>query len=321
MEETLAFSKDIGAVHNRVLFEQADINLTGIMYLQNVWDVTNIETGKGDNDRMAIHAEPGLWMRVPESTTNPVQAETINRMGCIPHGTTINSQGITPTKATPGPPDIPRANITPFDIGSDPPRFREFDNQKAHEIHTRRIPQDLGKFIETGTITQAILDDPNLVLRNANLGKKINHTTTIKISTSPAHPHVGGGTANIDFLMGSSTGEHVGPNAHGAKMEATFWISEVSHEITVPEYIAGSGEIFVKAPSPVPGKPDGFQAPTFKMEPPETIKEPKKITVTSTQIQYSQNVLLDFARLSWPHVSVATLIPAESVDVPQSAFR
>jgi len=27
------------------------------------------------------------------------------------------------------------------------------------------------------------------------------------------------------------------------------------------------------------------------------------------QIQYAQNVTLDFGPLSWPHVSVATLIP------------
>jgi hypothetical protein len=38
------------------------------------------------------------------------------------------------------------------------------------------------------------------------------------------------------------------------------------------------------------------------------------------QIQYSQQVLLNFNGLSWPHVSVATLVPASPVPVPASVF-
>ena len=37
--------------------------------------------------------------------------------------------------------------------------------------------------------------------------------------------------------------------------------------------------------------------------------EPKKILVPGIQIQYSQMVNLNFAGLTWPHVSVATLVP------------
>ena len=40
------------------------------------------------------------------------------------------------------------------------------------------------------------------------------------------------------------------------------------------------------------------------------------IRVTATQIQYTQKVILNFAGLSWPHVSCATLVPADPVPIP-----
>ena len=169
--------------------------------------------------------------------------------------------------------------------------------------------------MKEGTITQAILDDPNTVLRNANDGKKITKTTTIQISTSPTAPQLGGGTANIDFLMGAK-GSASGPNAHAAQMDATFWISEVEHKITVPAHTLGQGPLEIAAPS----RKAGVQAPSFIVDPSVAITAPKTITVTSTQIQYSQTVLLNFANLSWPHVSVATLIPKDPIKVPNSVF-
>jgi hypothetical protein len=41
--------------------------------------------------------------------------------------------------------------------------------------------------------------------------------------------------------------------------------------------------------------------------------------IKTPQIQYSQQVLLNFNGLSWPHVSVATLVPASPVPVPVPA--
>lgn len=318
--ETLAFADALGSVPNRGLFAQADIFLSGVPYVQTIQDVTNPATGKGDGVATGIHFEPGLWMRVPASNTNPVQKETLNRMASIPHGTTINAQGLAPTSSTPGAPNIPKENITPFFIGSNPPNFVPFPNQTATLNNTLRLPQDLTNFIKAGTITQAILDDPNTVLRNANVGKTINKTTTIKISTTPTATATGGGTANIDFLVGATTGATTGPNAHAVSMKATFWISEVSHKITIPVHTLGQGPLEIAAPSPVKGKPAGFQAPSFIVDPPTAITTPKTITVTSTQIQYSQTVILNFAPLSWPHVSVATLIPRDPIKVPASVF-
>ena len=320
--ETLAFADALGSVPNRGLLDQGDIFLSGVPYVQTIQDVTNPDTGKADGPATGIHFEPGLWMRVPASTINPKQVEMLNRMASIPHGTTINAQGVAPTPdtTTSGPPSIPVAKITPFVIDSNPPTFIPFPSQTATSENTLRLPQDLKPFIKEGTITQAILDDPNTVLRNANTGKSITKTITIQISTSPKAPQLGGGTANIDFLLGTKTGSTSGPNAQAAQMDATFWISDVSHKITVPVHTLGQGPLQIAAPSPVPGAPPGFQAPSFIVDPPVPITAPKTITVTSTQIQYSQRVLLNFKGLSWPHVSVATLIPKDPIKVPNSVF-
>ncbi len=41
------------------------------------------------------------------------------------------------------------------------------------------------------------------------------------------------------------------------------------------------------------------------------------VRVATIQIQYSQKVMLDFAGLTWPHVSVASLVPAVPIPIPQ----
>jgi hypothetical protein len=38
--------------------------------------------------------------------------------------------------------------------------------------------------------------------------------------------------------------------------------------------------------------------------------------MSATQIQYSQETILNFSGISWPHVSVASLIPADPIPVP-----
>ena len=42
------------------------------------------------------------------------------------------------------------------------------------------------------------------------------------------------------------------------------------------------------------------------------------VTVATTQIQYSQKVMLNFNGLSWPHVSVASLVPASPIPIPEN---
>jgi hypothetical protein len=60
--------------------------------------------------------------------------------------------------------------------------------------------------------------------------------------------------------------------------------------------------------------------PTFTLTPPYDILKDTTITVPYIQIQYSQTVFLNFNTLTWPHVSVATLIPAAPIPVPASVW-
>lgn len=64
--ETLEFDEIPGDIPNRG-FLQADINLHGIRYLQQIQDAHVL----GPNGKPAgIHIEPGLWINAPQ-TTNP----------------------------------------------------------------------------------------------------------------------------------------------------------------------------------------------------------------------------------------------------------
>ena len=116
-----------------------------------------------------------------------------------------------------------------------------FISQTASNTDTPRIPQDLTNFIAEGTITQAILTDPNTVLRNAIAGQTITKTIIFTVSTNPATPELGGGTANIAFLLGDpvTTAQPQGPNASAVQMTATFWIETVQHRIVVPPFVPG----------------------------------------------------------------------------------
>jgi hypothetical protein len=321
-KETLAFSKSIGNVPNRGLIDDNDIFLNGVPYVQSINDVTNDDTGKANYPPTAIHFEPGLWMNVPPTANDPVLANTLVRMASIPHGTTINASGLAPTTSFTGPPDftkIPKVDITPFPIGTDPTNPQNlirFKSQTATNNDTPRLPQDLTKFIATGTITQAILDNPNQVLANAIEGQNITKTIVFLVSTNPSSPDFGGGTANIAFLEGASNSAN-GPNAFAAQMTATFWIETVQVELYIPVWKPGQPPLKL---SPSPHKP-GAIVPVFVTTPPHEIKEPKTITVTFTQIQYSQVVILNFAKLSWPHASVATLVPKHELPVPPSAWN
>jgi hypothetical protein len=340
--ETLTFSAELGAVPNRGLNlnHQDDILLNGIPYVQAINDVTNINTGKPDLAPSAIHFEPGLWMHVPATKNDPVVPESLVRMASIPHGTTINAQGLAPTTTFNGPPHISPVDITPFTTGPTKNPIR-FPSQTAADSTTPRLPKDLTKFIAEGTITQQILDDPNTVLREHIKGQNITKTVVFTVSTGPTAPElgvgtfgtkaiappVGGGIANIAFLVGTdgvnsvsaSATDAVGakPNGNAIRVAATFWIETVQYELHIPVFTPGQPALKI---SPKPVKP-GFPVPTFLVEPPREIDVPKTIKVSSTQIQYSQVVQLVFATLSWPHVSVATLVPSGPQTVPDSAWN
>jgi hypothetical protein len=292
---------------------QPDTFLGGVPYLQFIQDVTAQAINVPPNPAppaVGIHLEPGLWMSVP-ATTAPAEGPTLVRMASIPHGTTICAPGTAQTIA--GPPDIPAVDITPF---IPPDNKITFPSQTAAQSDTWRIPQDLTPYIAAGKITQAILDDPNTVLRNAIAGQNIVSTTIISITTSPAAPLFGGGTDNIAFLLGDPAAAT--PNAQTAQMTATFWIETVEHIFLLPPIPLGPG----REPMTIPVEVTEADrpVPTLLIDPPFPIPEPGRIIFTSTQIQYSQTVLLNFNGLLWPHVSVATLVPGSPLIIPPAGW-
>lgn len=317
--ESLTFSQALGVVPNRGSSAQGDISLNGVPYLQAINDVTAVDPNNPNSKPVGIHVEPGLWMAVP-STTAPQEPSTLVRMGSIPHGTTIQAQGT--SSVNNGPPNIPPVDITPFSRGQ-PANKLPFQNQDASNQGTRRIPQNLtvAPFTKlTIPQWQARITDPNSVLRSAIAGQTIKATTTITITTAstpnppPTTPTFGGGTDNIAFLEGDAAGNN--PNANTIQMTATFWIEEVEHRIVISVIPPGTHPVLLRPKEPGP------HSPTFNLPPPpKPITEERTITVTSTQIQYSQTVLLNFGPLSWPHVSVATLTPKQPLNLPPSVWE
>jgi hypothetical protein len=142
-----------------------------------------------------------------------------------------------------------------------------------------------------------MLDDPNSILREQNQGLNITQTIEIVISTSPAAPLFGGGTDNIAFLLGDPAAVTsplaAGENAQTLQMTATFWIETVEYTINLPRFQPGDGALKLSPRAQFPGQ----VVPSFLVTPPFAITSPTAITV-------------NFKTLTWPHVSVATLVPA-----------
>lgn len=330
--ETLSFSAPLGNVPNRGSGAQGDVFLNAVPYVQSVNDVTSLPpTG--------IHFEPGMWLSVPPTSKPPEAKITYARMASIPHGVIINAQGISIGRKT-GKPDFTlpalQVNVNPFPIGgAQPPAgAHPFPSQNVNSQATARIPQDLTSFVAAGTITQAILDNPNIVLKDEIASQNIQSFVTLIITTDAAgtqptpppnplnppappvttDPGFAGGAAEIAFLTGDNHTPPQKPNAHAFKMTAVFWIETVLETVVVPICQANGLPITIQA-APRAGSE---LRPVFTVTPNKDILAPKQIVVPFTQIQYSQTIFLNFNTLTWPHVSVATLIPADPIVVPTS---
>ena len=295
-EETLSFSAALGSIPNRGMV-QGDIFLNGIPYLQTINDVSVPANPVG------IHFEPGVWLSVP-ATSVPEESATLVRMASIPHGTTIVAQGTSFTVA--GGPRIDPVDITPFPIGNPGQPFR-FPSQTVTDTGTFRLPQDLTDFVAAGTITQEIVDNPNIILKKRADAQNITSTTVNVISTDPRDPLFGGGTDNIAFLLGDKNATN--PNADAIQMSAIFWIESVTEQITVPAYTAYD-PVIVQGSAGA-----GNPVVSFSVTSTTPTAEDRTIDVSYTQLQYTQTVELNFNGLTWPHVSVATLVPKEPVPV------
>lgn len=330
--ETLSFAAPLGSVPNRGSGTQGDIFLNAVPYVQSINDVTTLPA-------QGIHFEPGMWLAVPP-TTLPAETATIyTRMASIPHGVTINAQGISLGRKA-GKVDFSAitVNINPFPIGGaqNPPSSPFFPSQTVTNQNTARIPQDLAPFITANTITQPMLDNPNVVLANEIASQNMQSFVTLIITTDAAGslptpppnpttppappvtkpPGFGGGTDEIAFLLGDNNTPPQKPNANAFKMTAVFWIETILQTIVVPPCKANGLPITIQA-APRAGS---SLRPTFTLTPPHDILQNTPITVPYIQVQYSQTVFLNFNGLTWPHVSVATLIPAAPIVVPASVW-
>ncbi|KAL3299522.1 hypothetical protein RB213_006661 [Colletotrichum asianum] len=207
---------------------------------------------------------------------------------------------------TNGAPDIESADITPFGIGKIQAQSPiPFPSQQATDSTTHRLPQDLEPFIKNSSITQEMIDNPNSILSKANKGKTITNTTTFTVSTDS---QAGGGTRNIGFLVSGKAPGTGGPsNADAVSMSATYWVSTVQAKVELKPWKPTAQKPFRTFSPAAHSRHDGI--PTFVVR--DEIKTARTVTVEYTQIQYSQTVMLNFATLSWPHVSVATLAPSD----------
>lgn len=235
--ESLVFNSIGGLVPNRG-FAQGDINITGVRYLQQISDGSNLPPPAGGG---ALHIEPGFWLFVP-ATTAPREPATIVRIGSIPHGTSVLAQGVPQQIA--GPPPIPPVDITPFTVGHPDQRIPfPGESTLSNKTALRNKPLAQG-------ITQRLVNNPNVLLSDRLAGQHVVHTTVLHVQTSVIDD---GGIRDIPFLR---------PNAAARDLRATFRIETVTH-------------------------PNGS---------------------TFLQLQYTQQLLLNFNGLSWPHISVANLV-------------
>jgi hypothetical protein len=236
LRETIEFTPIGSPVFNRGS-RQDDIAIYGVTYLHRVTDGV---TGE------ALHIEPGMWLTIP-ATSTPQADASIARLATIPHGNAVCTVGFTEQVVPDGLPTIPPANTVPYPAGSQPPApgtanpYPEYDLSSDSAFRTTPVPAG---------ITQEIIDDPNVLLRQALVGQTLTHITRLITSTDKA-----GGIDNIPFIVS---------NADTPTLESVFAI--------------------------------------------ETVQGPKGREYL--QLQYAQTALLNYRGLSFPHVTVGTLVKA-----------
>jgi hypothetical protein len=160
-----------------------------------------------------------------------------------------------------------------------------------------------------------MFNNPNVVLSQAIADQKIESFVTFELTTEarkdakPPETFVGGGTSNIGFLQGTDDKPKIlaanSGNSHAIRMTVRYWIETVAATLTIkPKSSDASDPQEFRMVSAA-----GILGPTFFVPASETAKinAPVQKKVTWTQIQYSQNVTLNFGERGWPHISVATL--------------
>jgi hypothetical protein len=292
-----------------------DLKLAGLTYLQKIHDA---QSGG------ALHIEPGMWVRQPNTNyppeTAPKGQELIFRLGTIPHGNSLLAQGI--ASKFDGDPVLqassvlyngsvfPSFNSTPFPIppapaspilnaaGSSealsaptppgPPGFTQYDlGTPASATNTRTSPLPPG-------VNQTVVDDPITLLQNVITDqKKSGHSfsgTVLNIATQAQVTFF----TNPNSKPGAATTPVNVPNGAGGIENILFLLGE--------DAVKSNG----------PNAQTALVYATFWIE-----KVTHPTDPTFMQLQYAQMVILNFEILKalpnahvligWPHISVATL--------------
>jgi hypothetical protein len=315
--ETTKFDPISSSIPNRG-FEQTDIELFGLTYLQKISDAT---TGG------ALHIEPGIWIMQPATSdpplSPPVGGQLVSRMANIPHGNSLLAQGI--ARPFNGPPTLsPGAN--PLSGGS--PAFSLFPSFNSTAIDLQPVlaagkplgapvfaagtseqqSKPGGGFTEytlsipfgpTNTrtpfgnvppvispaITQTLLNDPVTLLQQT-----IQEQVAQGYSFSGVALNIA--TAlEIDFFTA--------PVINGSPFPGTT-------PVNLPQAGGGAENLLFLQPN----AETTLVYATFWLE---KLTHPQQPTIM--QLQYAQMVMLNFPALkipgkppfAWPHVSVATL--------------
>jgi hypothetical protein len=162
--ETLEFTTIGSPIPNRGS-DQADINLRGVTYLQQISDAKT---------NGALHIEPGIWLHIP-ATTAPKEPESVAHASGKPKIEPVNTVPFGEGEKAPGP--------------GTPNEFPEYDLSKPTKFRTD--PSLLSG------ITQDMVNDPTVALRHALHGQNIIETTTLSVTS---HKDKGGGVENIPFV-------------------------------------------------------------------------------------------------------------------------
>jgi hypothetical protein len=229
----------LGVPVNRGGGSQGDITLVPVFYDQYVEDINIPQTvGSVAAGASVIHQEVGMWMLQPATNDD---APRVQRLSSIQHGVALVAEGSYTTIK--GKPTIPPVSMVPYETSTGAPV--KAPSLQAAAAGTARLPQNPATLAKYG-ITQAVLDDPNKLLRDKIAAQNITSTVVMQVDTD------NGGVVNTGFLQ---------KNAACTRMRATFYIE------TVDMGWLGVGP----------------------------------------QIQYFQEVFLEFGGVTYPHVTVATM--------------
>jgi len=313
-----------------------------------------------DEPDAGLHFEPGVWLFCPPSGPNAASiarmgcvphGTSFTAQGLVPAETKTDK---TPLGGTQGKPIFEKLDTTPFRL-HDPDSKVEFaDTFKSMtaDVNTLREPSNLGPFAKKGTINPDIIKNPNLVLKAVTDLQRIQETISFSVSTGPPQAQLnGGGTSNISFLAGpqarqpfpppssttsttktasalfptnSNPGLHDNPNAHADFLTNRWWIYSVLYD--VPVGTTGMKPNETRELSAVLPPNCRAPAPRFHITAAREIKPDETLQVPGFQMQYSQTVNLNFGPreigvLTWPHVSVATLVPTRAQPFTVSSLK